>query len=84
MVGLGWIFGLDLLQFSNGSYTELLLPLGGVVLGVLGLLAWTGSLSLDFWDLVMKWGWYSIPAVGAAGLLFVVMQERTEMMGDVE
>jgi len=80
-----WFLGYDLLQIDSGkTWTELGLMLGTVVLGTLGLLYWTGTGSIDLWSLVVEWGWYSLPVAAGAGLLFVMLQERTEAIREVD
>lgn len=80
-----WLLGFDMLQVSAAtSWVELGLKLGGVGGVVLGLLAWTGTTEVDLWSLVMEWGWYSIPVAGFAGLMLVMMMERTEALREVE
>lgn len=80
-----WLLGFSLFQVSPGSsWKELLALLGAFAAAALALLVWTGTHSLDLWTLVMRWGWYTLPLVGATGLLFVMMQERTDGMESVE
>jgi hypothetical protein len=63
---------------------ELGAVLGGVSAAVMLLLWWTGTQNIDMWSLVMEWGWYTIPVASAAGLLFVMMLERTEGIEEVD
>ena len=54
-------------------------------MGVGGLLLyWTGSHSIDWWELITRYWWLSMPVAGAAGLLLVMAQERADGLGDVE
>lgn len=59
-----------------------------LLLGVTGLLflaMWfTGTIWIDWWELVIAYWWLSIPTGAAAGLLFVMAQERTDTMGQVD
>lgn len=80
-----WFYGFEILQISpHKSWLELAIGLGGVSAVLLGLLYWTGTGNIDMWSLVMEWGWWSLPVAGAAGLLFVMMQERTEGIASVD
>ncbi|KAF3019395.1 hypothetical protein E8E14_012317 [Neopestalotiopsis sp. 37M] len=45
---------------------------------ILAMLYSTGTTNVDFWSLVMEYGWWTLPVLGAAGLLFVMMQEDSE------
>ncbi|ETS84740.1 hypothetical protein PFICI_02765 [Pestalotiopsis fici W106-1] len=45
---------------------------------ILAMLYSTGTTNVDFWSLVMEYGWWTLPVMGAAGLLFVIMQEDSE------
>ncbi|KAK6207241.1 hypothetical protein LQW54_007325 [Pestalotiopsis sp. IQ-011] len=55
-----------------------LMTAGVVGAAVLAMLYSTGTTNVDFWSLTIEYGWWTLPAVGAAGLLFVLMQESSE------
>lgn len=60
-----------------------LMTAGVVGAAVLAMLYSTGTTNVDFWSLTIEYGWWTLPAVGAAGLLFVLMQESSEDIKDV-
>lgn len=76
---------------TEGGYTESTadiikevgLMTGGVSAVILGLLYVTGTANVDFWSLVMEYGWWTLPAVGFMGLMYVIMEENTETIGEV-
>lgn len=79
-----YLFGFSLLQVHPSSTWLELGVFLACIAGAAGIaLAWTGTHSLDVWELVMRWGWYTLPGLGAAGLIFVMMQERSDGMDDV-
>ncbi len=62
---------------------QLALLVGATV--VLFLSMWfTGTIWIDWWELLIGYWWLSLPVGGAAGLLFVMAQERTDTMGQVD
>ncbi|KAK9774080.1 hypothetical protein AB5N19_06928 [Seiridium cardinale] len=63
---------------------EVGLMTGGASAAILALLFFTGTANLDFWSLVMEYGWWTLPAIGSAGLLFVMAQENTYSIKEVE
>lgn len=80
-----WFMGFSVLQVpEQRSWSELAVYLAGASAVALALVFWTGTASIDLWSLVMKWGWYTIPVACAAGLIFVMMQERTEELQDLD
>jgi len=77
--------GFELFQVSDRtSWGTLALGLGGVVAGGVCLLYWTGSLYIDWWELVAGYWWLSMPVAGAAGLLLVMAQEQATGFSEVE
>lgn len=55
------------------------------VIGVLFLTMWfTGTVWIDWWELVIGYWWLSMPVGASAGLLFLMAQERTDTMGQVD
>ncbi|KAI9745188.1 MAG: hypothetical protein M1818_001466 [Claussenomyces sp. TS43310] len=80
-----WFMGFSVLQFSGcQSWMELGLRLGSVATAALALIFWTGTGTIDLWSLIMEWGWYSIPVAATAGLIFVIMQERSESLDVID
>jgi hypothetical protein len=62
---------------------QLALLLG--VTSVLFLAMWfTGTVWIDWWQLVIGYWRLSIPIGAPAGLLFLVAQERTDTVGQVD
>jgi len=58
--------------------------LGGVAaMGGL-LLFWTGSHSIDWYELVAGYWWLSLPVAGAAGLMLVMAQEQATGFEEVD
>ncbi|KAI0132940.1 hypothetical protein BJ170DRAFT_265991 [Xylariales sp. AK1849] len=55
----------------------------GASAAILLLLFFTGTANLDFWSLVVEYGWWSLPIVGAVVVVFAILQEGTESMKDV-
>lgn len=55
----------------------------GVSCLIIVLLFLTGTAHLDYWSLVMEYGWYTIPLVAGMGLFFVLGKEDTEYTGDL-
>lgn len=54
-------------------------------IGVLFFAMWfTGTVWIDWWELVIGYWWLSMPIAGLAGLLFLLAQERTDTMGQVD
>ena len=63
---------------------EQLLLLAGVIC-VLFLAMWfTGTVWIDWWELVIGYWWLSIPISAATGLLFVMAQERADTIKEVD
>lgn len=56
----------------------------GVSALILLVLVFTGTAHVDYWSLVMEYGWYTIPVVAGVGLVFVIAKESTEYTGDLE
>jgi len=73
---LAYIFGVDILQ----TQTQIIGIGIAIVLGM-GLV---GGWNIDWWDLVLGYWWLSMPIAGLAGVAFLVMQERTSGMVEVE
>ena len=69
-----WFVGLDILQGDD----MLKVGLKGIGVWMMGLggVAMTGGLDVDWFELVLGWWWVATPIVGAASVLFVVVQER--------
>jgi hypothetical protein len=61
-------------------------PLYAGIIGlitVLGVFA-TGAAWIDWWGLVLEYWWLCLPVGGAAGLAFVMMQERATSWKDTQ
>lgn len=58
--------------------------LGAVVVGVAGLLYWSGVMGVDWWEVVCGYWWLCMPVLGAAGVVLVMAMEREEGLGEVE
>jgi len=56
---------------------------GSASAAILVLLYSTGTVNMDFWSLVIEYGWWSLPIVGAVGLLFVITQENTYSITEI-
>jgi len=84
LVVLAWLFGLDLLQVSeNTSWKSLGLGLS-LIVGVGGLvLHWTGTTSIDWYEMIASYWWLSMPVLGGTGLLLVMMQEGSSELGEL-
>jgi hypothetical protein len=55
------------------------------VTSVLFLAMWfTGTVWIDWWELVIGYWWLSIPIGALAGLLFLMAQERTDTVAQVD
>lgn len=69
------------------SFTEVAKEVGlmtvGATAAIYGLLYTTGTTNLDFWSLVMEYGWWTMPLAGFIGVMFVILQEHTETIGEV-
>ena len=63
---------------------EQALFLGAVAAAVLIALFVTGTVWVDWWELVLGYWWFSIPVGAAAGLAFVLNQETGATMGEVQ
>lgn len=61
-----------------------ILVLGGVFAVVLTTLFATGTVWIDWWELVLGYWWLSLPIGAAAGLVFVMNQEASSTLGEVE
>lgn len=70
------------------SFLESATEVGYMTVGVSTLIMilffLTGTAHVDFWSLVMEYGWYTLPVVAGAGLIFVIAKENTEYTGDLE
>lgn len=62
---------------------EVGLMTAGVSAVIMALLFFTGTSDVDYWSLVMEYGWYTIPIVAGVGLFFVMSKENTEYIADV-
>ncbi len=63
---------------------EQLALLVGVII-VLFLAMWfTGTIWIDWWELVVGYWWLSMAVCAAVALLFLMAQERTDTMGQVD
>lgn len=60
-----------------------LMTAGASVL-IMTLFVLTGTAHIDYWSLVMEYGWYTIPIVAGVGLFFVMAKEKTEYTGDLD
>lgn len=56
----------------------------GVSVLIMALFVFTGTAHVDYWSLVMEYGWYTIPIVAGVVLVFVIAKENTEYTGDLE
>jgi len=80
-----WLFGFELFQVGVGeSYTSLILVLGSTSAILVGALVWTGTMNIDWWEVVAGYWWLSLPVAGAAGLALVMMQEQATGWDEVE
>jgi len=84
LIALAWIFGLDILQVSgNTSYKTIALGLCFIV-GIGGLaLHWTGTTSIDWYEMIASYWWLSMPLLGLTGILLVLMQEGSSELGEL-
>lgn len=80
-----WFVGFKMFQvFEHQSWGELALGLGAVVAAAAGMLYWTGSHFIDWWELVTGFWWLSMPVAGAAGLLLLIAQEQSSGWHEVD
>lgn len=62
---------------------ELVLVTTGASVVIMAMMFFTGTANVDFWSLVMEYGWYTIPIIAGVGLVFVISKESTEPTGDL-
>lgn len=62
---------------------ELVLVTTGASVLIMGMMFVTGTANVDYWSLVMEYGWYTIPILAGVGLVFVISKESTEPTGDL-
>ncbi|KAJ4422428.1 hypothetical protein N0V82_002876 [Gnomoniopsis sp. IMI 355080] len=55
----------------------------GAIVVIMAMLFFTGTSNMDYWSLVMEYGWYTLPIIAGVGLVFVISKESTESMGDL-
>lgn len=92
-----WFFELSILQASPNQEAKHVLSFVGVtmpveqllllvgVISVLFLAMWfTGTIWIDWWELVVGYWWLTAPVAAAMGLLLVVAQERIDTVGEVD
>ena len=48
------------------------------------MLYWVGGHYIDWWELVAGYWWLSLPAAGAAGILFVMAQEQSSGLHEID
>lgn len=78
-----WYMQLEIFQvFGQGR--EAAVGLGLVTAALMVLLAWSGSLMVDWFALIKEYWWFSMPAAGAATLALVMMQEQATGLKEVE
>ena len=70
VTGLGGAYLFDAAILQNPIY------LGLITLAVIAGVFATGTAWIDWWELVLGYWWLSMPVGGAAGLAFIMMQER--------
>lgn len=73
---LAYILGVDILQ----TRAEIV----GIGLAVVIALGFAGGWNIDWWELVLGYWWLSMPVAGLAGVAFLVLQEGTSGMVEVE
>ncbi|KAH6656040.1 hypothetical protein BKA67DRAFT_562500 [Truncatella angustata] len=70
------------------SYAEVAKEVGILTTGasamIMLLLYITGTSHIDFWSLVIEYGWWTLPLAGFMGILFVIMAENTESIREVD
>lgn len=70
------------------SLAEIATQVGFMTVGVsaviLVLLYITGTANVDFWSLVVEYGWWTLPAVGATVVIFAILQDRAEITTDLD
>ena len=55
------------------------------IIGLLFLMLWiTGTIWIDWYELVIGYWWLSMPIGAAVGVLFVLAQERVDTIGQVD
>ena len=64
-----WLLDVTMLQAQNP-----VLVLGLAFLGVMGALFFTGTVWIDWWELVLGYWWLSMPVGAAAGLLLIMVR----------
>lgn len=57
---------------------ELLFVTTGASVLIMAMMFITGTANVDYWSLVMEYGWYTIPILAGVGLVFVISKESTE------
>lgn len=62
---------------------EVGLMTAGVSAFIMGSFYVTGTAHLDYWSLVMEYGWYTLPFIAGVGLLFVRAKESSEYVEDL-
>lgn len=78
-----WYMDLEIFQIF-GQGREAAIGLGLVTVALMVLLAWSGSLMVDWFALVKEYWWLSMPVGGAATLALVMMQEQATGLKEVE
>ncbi len=78
-----WFFEPSFLQVSENVWVQV-----GILAGMAGftlmMLFFTGTVWIDWWELVLGYWWLSIPIAAAAGLVFVLNQESAMTLKEVE
>lgn len=59
-----------------------LMTAGASVL-IMSMLFFTGTSNMDYWSLVMEYGWYTLPIIGGVVVVFAMSKEGTESTADL-
>ena len=81
--GLSFAWFIDMPLVTAVGIDPVLL-LAGAFVFFMALLFATGTVWIDWWELVLGYWWLSMPIGAAAGLALVMNQENTTQMGEVD
>ncbi|KAJ4392160.1 hypothetical protein N0V93_005783 [Gnomoniopsis smithogilvyi] len=62
---------------------ELGIMTAGASVLIMAMLFFTGTSNMDYWSLVMEYGWYTLPIIGAVIVVFAMSKEGTESTADL-
>jgi len=75
-IAVGWLGDLEIFQ----TKVQLAVITGSIVVAFF----FTGAAYIDYWELVVKYWWFSIPMSAAAGLAYVIMEETGKGLEEVD